>query len=46
MRDGWYLSGDVGMRDDDGYVSVYDRRKNLIISGGENVYPAEIERVF
>ncbi|HKG86094.1 MAG TPA: AMP-binding protein [Beijerinckiaceae bacterium] len=45
LRDGWYFSGDVGMRDDDGYVFVHDRRKNLIISGGENVYPAEIERV-
>ena len=45
LRDGWYFSGDVGMRDDDGYFFVHDRKKNLIISGGENVYPAEIERV-
>jgi fatty-acyl-CoA synthase len=45
LRDGWYLSGDIGVRDPDGYVFVQDRKKNLIISGGENVYPAEIERV-
>jgi fatty-acyl-CoA synthase len=45
LRDRWYFSGDIGMCDADGYVFVHDRRKNLIISGGENVYPAEIERV-
>jgi fatty-acyl-CoA synthase len=45
LRDGWYLSGDIGTRDADGYFYVHDRKKNLIISGGENIYPAEIERV-
>ncbi len=45
FRDGWYLSGDIATRDPDGYVTVRDRKKNLIISGGENIYPAEIERV-
>ena len=45
LRDGWYLSGDVGTRDADGYFYVHDRKKNMIISGGENIYPAEIERV-
>jgi fatty-acyl-CoA synthase len=45
LRDGWYHSGDVGTRDADGYFFIHDRKKNMIISGGENIYPAEIERV-
>ena len=43
--DGWYRSGDGGHIDADGYVYVTDRIKDMIISGGENIYPAEIERV-
>ncbi|GMV00662.1 MAG: fatty-acid--CoA ligase [Burkholderiales bacterium] len=43
MRDGWIRSGDVGRMDEDGYVYILDRIKDMIISGGENVYPAEIE---
>jgi acyl-CoA synthetase (AMP-forming)/AMP-acid ligase II len=43
--DGWYRSGDAGHIDADGYVYVTDRIKDMIISGGENIYPAEIERV-
>ena len=43
--DGWYRSGDGGHIDTDGYVYVTDRIKDMIISGGENIYPAEIERV-
>ena len=43
--DGWYRSGDGGHLDTDGYVYVTDRIKDMIISGGENIYPAEIERV-
>jgi fatty-acyl-CoA synthase len=45
LRDGWYHSGDIGTRDADGHFFIHDRKKNMIISGGENIYPAEIERV-
>lgn len=44
-NDGWLKSGDVGRRDKDGYVYVVDRIKDMYISGGENVYPAEVEKV-
>jgi acyl-CoA synthetase (AMP-forming)/AMP-acid ligase II len=43
--DGWYHSGDAGHYDADGYLYITDRIKDMIISGGENIYPAEIERV-
>jgi fatty-acyl-CoA synthase len=45
LQDGWFRTGDIGERDADGYVRVLERKNNLIISGGENVYPAEVERV-
>jgi fatty-acyl-CoA synthase len=45
MRDGWFHSGDVGIADADGYIRVVDRLKDLIITGGFNVAPSEIEAV-
>jgi fatty-acyl-CoA synthase len=44
-RDGWFRSGDVGVRDEEGFFFVRDRIKDMIISGGENIYPAEVEAV-
>jgi acyl-CoA synthetase (AMP-forming)/AMP-acid ligase II len=41
----WFRSGDVALVDDDGYVTIVDRMKDVIISGGENIYPAEVEDV-
>lgn len=43
--EGWFHSGDVGYLDDDGYLFICDRVKDMVISGGENVYPAEVESV-
>src|SRR5579875_3118906 len=43
--EGWFHSGDIGQADEDGYVYVVDRLKDMVITGGENVYPAEVEAV-
>src|SRR5690606_3126619 len=41
----WFKSGDVGSFDDDGYLFISDRLKDMIISGGENIYPAQVEQI-
>ncbi|MGA0118565.1 MAG: acyl-CoA synthetase [Ilumatobacteraceae bacterium] len=45
IRDGWFYSGDVATRDSEGFIWIQDRLKDMIISGGENIYPAELENV-
>lgn len=45
LRDGWLLTGDLATRDDDGFFKIVDRKKDLIISSGFNVYPADVEFV-
>jgi long-chain acyl-CoA synthetase len=45
MRGGWFHTGDVGVLDDEGYLTIVDRTKDMIIRGGFNVYPREIEEV-
>ena len=45
IRDGWFRTGDLGRRDDDGYFYIVDRAKDMVIRGGFNVYPREVEEV-
>jgi long-chain acyl-CoA synthetase len=45
IRDGWLWTGDVGAMDDDGFLTLKDRSKDVIISGGSNIYPREVEEV-
>jgi acyl-CoA synthetase (AMP-forming)/AMP-acid ligase II len=46
FRDGWFRTGDVGYVDQDRFVTIVDRKKDVVIRGGENIYCAELERVF
>ncbi|MEI6244961.1 MAG: long-chain fatty acid--CoA ligase [Acidobacteriota bacterium] len=45
LRGGWFHTGDIGVIDEDGYVSIVDRKKDMVLRGGMNVYPREIEEV-
>jgi long-chain acyl-CoA synthetase len=45
FRDGWFRSGDIGYLDEKGYLFIVDRLKDMVITGGENVYPREVEEV-
>ena len=45
LRDGWLYTGDIATRDEDGYIFVVDRKKDMIIAGGYNIYPREIDEV-
>jgi len=45
IRDGWFYTGDIGHFDEDGYLLVTDRIKDMIISGGYNIYPVEVDNI-
>jgi long-chain acyl-CoA synthetase len=46
IRDGWVYTGDMGRYDERGFIYIVDRKKDMIVSGGENIYPREVEEVF
>ena len=45
FRNGWFHTGDIGVMDDEGYLSIVDRKKDMILRGGYNIYPRELEEV-
>ncbi len=45
LRDGWLYTGDIAIRDEDGYIFIVDRKKDMIIAGGYNIYPREVDEV-
>ena len=45
FRDGWFRTGDIGYMDDEGYLYIVDRKKDMVIAGGFNIYPREIDEV-
>jgi long-chain acyl-CoA synthetase len=45
LKEGWLHTGDIGVMDSDGYVTVVDRMKDMIVTGGENVFSAEVENI-
>ncbi len=45
LRDGWFYTGDIGMMDEEGYLYIVDRKKDMVISGARNIYPREVEEV-
>lgn len=46
IKNGWLYTGDLAKKDEEGYIYIVDREKDMYISGGENIYPAEIEKIF
>ncbi|MGA8181860.1 MAG: AMP-binding protein, partial [Desulfobacterales bacterium] len=45
LKEGWFLTGDIGKFDEDGYLTIVDRKKDMIIAGGYNIYPVELDDV-